>query len=427
MSFYSEGLTVSPAEVRLNIDYTQGYGSFYFFPGGPNEDEPKRPTKSTTGTKPKGRRPKTMIAQNAIERLKKRPLRPRKESTPFPLMKLPVEIRRMIYNFVLEPLTADYQPNPARILVELGYSARLLPEGPTEWLISREAEPSKGTHGKLEIFPWLKSCLVGSAPVGWGSFQAPLTTHKAIRTRNSADYNALRRLSHVSRPITQELGQHFWDNATLEIQYGMQHEDIESFIDRRPAAVPRIKSLTLEFAYIPHLDIFMPVAEICATIAQYFDFRTAVLIVWLQSDSRSDDLDSHETERLTAAFRRLKVRERFEVHVRLVFEERNTTCVKGNPLLCLDAAAELQATLQRLWMPDTLRDTATTDEAVYRRERPALLDAESASSAARVADAGDVLELSKKEQERDAEVLQKSWEEITSELLYFSDSDSDGE
>jgi hypothetical protein len=187
--------------------------------------------------------------------------------------------------------------------------------------------------------------------------------------RRRGDYDAIRHLSQVSRQVTRELGECVWENATVDFE---DPEVFFLFVRERAAAVRYIRGLVLNVQC--HADPFdtltCNLVEICDFASQALDLRFCTvrlftsLTMELGLQPGKPHLLAHaKVEEWKAAFRRLRVRERFDVRV----EPQWVSDTYGE--MGSREVGRVRQMLLGLWLPDCLRQRDMMEEAVYLRSR----------------------------------------------------------
>jgi hypothetical protein len=187
--------------------------------------------------------------------------------------------------------------------------------------------------------------------------------------RQREDYDVIRRLSHVSSQITQELGACLWENATGDFE---DPEVFFLFIRERPAVLRHIKGLVLNVqCYADPFDTLTSnLIEICDFVSKTLDLRfcTIRLFTSLTSELRFQFGNTHflaneKVKEWKAAFQSLNIREKFDLRL----DRQWGSATYGE--IGSDDIGRLQQTLLDLWLPDCLRQREMAEEAVYLRSR----------------------------------------------------------
>ncbi|KAL2073787.1 hypothetical protein VTL71DRAFT_11113 [Oculimacula yallundae] len=196
----------------------------------------------------------------------------------FPILELPVLVRDLIYNFLMEPFRNPWGDDYIR--VSIGFVQK------------RRCHPFR--NGYSMYIPWS----VGKVTDGW---LLPYDKHRHLMME---DFDTIRALSQVNHQLRAELGAAFWRNIYVDIDH-WEYLFLD-FLDDRPSVRNGIKKLRMEWksgdsAY--WLDDKITV--FCEYVSQHleleelvFAFSTTVPIIKY--------LLTHDDVKWVKAFRKMK-------------------------------------------------------------------------------------------------------------------------
>lgn len=160
---------------------------------------------------------------------------------------------------------------------------------------------------------------------------------------------AIHHLSHVSRQFTSELGACLWGTSIIDFQCP---ELFFEFFENRPQIFKYVKGISLCIYWInidDSVNFGALLLRISKFVSQYLDIRVFSVRVVPDYRGLNDISKFKRLKSWTTAFRGLKVKDRFIVHV-----DSYTMVLKLDQKL-----NELSRKLSELWLPDTLRVAET--------------------------------------------------------------------
>ncbi len=302
-------------------------------------------------------------------------------------MKLPLEIRHMIYRMLLAPLAEDRSTTHFKHefdglsmgqgfrfeVYNINYHKRV-PETDYEYYTRDVPEGQLETYQALqdEIFDkfqvpsgWVESEGSGDGVPLWRrpryevELQDDESIHPDCPARHdyqrgpdedcTCNYLQMRELdfihglSHVTPQFTAEFGECVWENAMVVFQ---DPELFFVFFQDRPGILRRIKGIILELRY-KHEDDFNTsgalLIKISEFVSQHFDLKLLSIRLYTDLAYSADPLVLEELDEWTTAFRGLSIREKFVVDIPGYFA--NDKVQQG-----------LIELLRELWLPDSLRE-----------------------------------------------------------------------
>jgi hypothetical protein len=262
-------------------------------------------------------------------------------------MKLPVEIRHIIYNLLLAELTEDRSELQFReefpgVTMGQGFRFKVFEtdhddSGDTGLLWQRpyyEVEIKE-----VRVPPFDEKCY--SHPDRGSNFALPGTCDDL----GMKECQAIHHLSHVSRQFTSELGECLWGNAVINIQCPDLFFD---FFEDRPQIWKHVKGISL-FIYWTNIDdsanFGALLLRISKFVSRHLDLRVFSIHMVPDYHGLTDISRFERLKSWITAFRGLKIGEKFTVHI-------EPFTVMSN----LDHRVnKLSRRLSDLWLPDSLR------------------------------------------------------------------------
>ncbi|CAG8958093.1 hypothetical protein HYFRA_00000438 [Hymenoscyphus fraxineus] len=196
--------------------------------------------------------------------------------------------------------------------------------------------------------------------------------------RGFYNYEAVRRLTHVSRQFSQEIGACLWHNSVLQLE---EPSIPVLFIKNRPAALQHVKGIILNLYYNGSgagrcLNSSTPdLEELVNWMSRNLELRFLIINLRTQLCYITDFTTEGLVPEWERIFRSAKVMERF--HIRLAFYQYSappsyvySRYASRHALGAeTDFKKNLEGVIRDLWMPDCLREEMKTGKASYIQSR----------------------------------------------------------
>jgi hypothetical protein len=262
-------------------------------------------------------------------------------------MKLPVEIRHIIYNLLLAELTEDrsglqFREEFPGVAMGQGFRFKVFEtdhddSGDTGLLWQRPYYEVEIKEGRSP--PFDEKCY--SHPDRGSNFALPGTCDD-LRMK---ECQAIHHLSNVSRQFTSELGECLWGNAVINIQCPDLFFD---FFEDRPQIWKHVKGISL-FIYWTNIDdsanFGALLLRISKFVSRHLDLRVFSIHMVPDYHGLTDISRFERLKSWITAFRSLKIGEKFTVHI--------------EPFTAMSSldhrVKKLSTRLSDLWLPDSLR------------------------------------------------------------------------
>lgn len=182
------------------------------------------------------------------------------------------------------------------------------------------------------------------------------------------DYEEVRRLTHVSRQFSREVGACLWHNSVLELE---DYEIPSLFIENRPEALQHIKGIVLNLCYHGSGCLnssAVDLEKLFNWMSKNLELRFIMINLQTQLIHLPDFVKG-KLDDWTVIFRRSKPMERF--HVRLVFYRSYTPpSYVIERYYCRPIKKRMERIIGDLWMPDCLREERNGEKRFYVQSRP---------------------------------------------------------